>query len=148
MASQATVFVDTPLLLCADDVANPERRERARAWLSDLWQQRRGRTSTQVLNEYYVQVTRLFTPGLPQGDARAKLRRFQQWKPWQIDHQTVESAWGFEARFGLPYWDALMVAAALQSGCAYVLTEALPHGQQFEAVQAINPFITVITDLA
>ena len=30
----------------------------------------------------------------------------------QIDHQTVETAWGVEARFGLPYWDALIVAAA------------------------------------
>lgn len=147
MANLTTIFVDTPVLLCADDVANPERRDCARSWLSALWQQRRGRTSTQVLNEYYVQVTRHFTPGLPQGDARAKLRRFQQWKPWQIDHQTVESAWGFEARFGLAYWDALIVAAASQSGCAYVLTESLPHGEQYDAVRAVNPFITEIAEL-
>jgi predicted nucleic acid-binding protein len=148
MANLTTIFVDTPVLLCADDVANAERRDRARSWLSALWQQRRGRTSTQVLNEYYVQATRHFTPGLPQGDARAKLRRLQQWKPWQIDHQTVESAWGFEARFGLAYWDALIVAAASQSGCAYVLTESLPHGEQYDAVRAVNPFITEIAELA
>ncbi len=148
MASLLPIFVDTHILLCADDEANPERRERARSWLAALWQQRRGRTSTQVLSEYYVQATRLFTPGLPQGDARAKLRRFQQWKPWQIDHQTVESAWGFEARFGLAYWDALIIAAASQSGCSYVLTETLPHGQQYDAVESVNPFITEISDLS
>ena len=67
MASLLPIFVDTHILLCADDEANPERRERARSWLAALWQQRRGRTSTQVLSEYYVQATRLFTPGLPHG---------------------------------------------------------------------------------
>jgi predicted nucleic acid-binding protein len=92
-----------------------------------------------VLHEYYVQVTR--KPGLAQGDARAKVRRFQLWQPWQIDHQTVETAWGVEARFGLSYWDALIVAAAAQSGCTHLLSEDLRHGQQIDAVTIINPFL-------
>ena len=50
-----------------------------------LWQRRSGRLSTQVLSEYYVNATR--TLKLPQGDARAKVRRFQVWQPWQTDHQ-------------------------------------------------------------
>lgn len=100
-----------------------------------------------MLNEYYVSVTRHMRPGLAQGDARAKVRRFQLWQPWQIDHQTVEAAWGVEARFGLRYGDALIVAAAAQAGCAYVLSDDLPHGQRMDAVHIINPFLTDITEL-
>jgi predicted nucleic acid-binding protein len=147
MAEAPTVFVDTAVLICADDIANPTQREQARAWLAALWQSRRGRVSTQVLNEYYVTVTRVLRPGLPQGDARAKLRRFQLWQPWQIDHQTIESAWGVEARFALSYWDALIVAAAAQSGCSHVLSLHLAHGMHIDAVQVVNPFLATYASL-
>lgn len=132
-------FVDTAVLLAADDAHLPARQATARAWLQALWRSRSGRVSTQVLSEYYAIATRHY--GMPAGDARAKLRRYQLWKPWQIDHQTVETAWGVEARFGLPYWDALVVAAAAQSGARYVLSTDLAHGQQIDGVTAFNPFI-------
>ena len=89
------VFVDTTVLVCADDAADTQRRQRVRAWLAHLWATRMGRTSTQVLSEYYVCVTQRIQPGLAQGDARAKLRRYQQWQPWVTDHQTVESRFRF-----------------------------------------------------
>ncbi|MBX3632149.1 MAG: twitching motility protein PilT [Acidovorax sp. SCN 68-22] len=138
MPSGLIVFVDTNVLIYADDTRDAAKRLRAREWLLLLWQQRAGRLSTQVLNEYYVNVTRKL--GLAQGDARAKVRRFQLWQPWQIDHQTVETAWGVEARFGLSYWDSLIVAAAAQSGCTHLLSEDLQHGQQIDAVTILNPF--------
>ena len=139
MPSGSIVFVDTKVLIYADDTRDAEKQSRAREWLLMLWQQRSGRLSTQVLNEYYVNVTRKL--GLAQGDARAKVRRFQLWQPWQMDHQTVETAWGVEARFGLSYWDSLIVAAAAQSGCTHLLSEDLQHGQQIDAVTIINPFL-------
>lgn len=132
-------FVDTAVLLAADDAHDPARQVTARAWLQVLWQSRSGRVSTQVLSEYYVIATRHY--GMPAGDARAKLRRYQLWKPWQVDHQTVETAWGVEARFGLPYWDALVVAAAAQSGASHVLSTALTHLQQIDGVTVFNPFV-------
>ena len=139
MPSASIVFVDTNVLIYADDTRDAAKQLRAREWLLALWQQRCGRLSTQVLNEYYVNVTRKL--GLAQGDARAKVRRFQLWQPWQIDHQTVETAWGVEARFGLSYWDALIMAAAAQSGCTHLLSEDLQHGLQIDAVTIINPFL-------
>ena len=138
MPGALTVFVDTNVLLYADDARDAAKRERARAWLLALWQGRIGRLSTQVLNEFYVNARKV---GLGQGDARAKVRRFQLWQPWQIDHQTVETAWGVEARFGLNYWDALIVGAAAQSGCTHVLSEDLQHGQQIDAMTIVNPFL-------
>ena len=139
-ASGAIVFVDTGVLLAADDAFDPARQTQARAWLQALWLRRAGRVSTQVLNEYYVTTTQKFA--MPAGDARAKLRRFQLWQPWQIDHQTVETAWGVEARFGLRYWDALIVAAAAQSGANHVLSTALTHQQHIDGVTILDPFQT------
>jgi predicted nucleic acid-binding protein len=145
MAEPAIVFVDTHVMLRADDAGDRSAQERTREWLLALWRNRAGRVSTQVLSEYYVQASRQF--GLPMGDARAKVRRFQLWQPWQIDHRTVETAWGVEARFGLGYWDALVVAAAAQSGASHVLTEHLPHLQQIDAITAINPSMMTPKDL-
>jgi predicted nucleic acid-binding protein len=144
--SGAIVFVDTNVLLAADDAFDGARQARVRDWLQALWLRRAGRVSTQVLSAYYVGATQHFA--MPQGDARAKLRRYQLWQPWQIDHQTVETAWGVEARFGLPYWDALIVAAAAQSGASHVLSLDLPHGQQFDGVTIFSPLVATPTELA
>lgn len=144
--SGAIVFVDTNVLLTADDAFDATRQARVRDWLQALWQRRAGRVSTQVLNAYYVTATQHF--GMPQGDARAKLRRYQLWQPWQIDHQTVETAWGVEARFGLPYWDALIVAAAAQSGASHVLSLDLQHGQQIDGVTILSPVLAAPAALA
>ncbi|MFM1979443.1 MAG: hypothetical protein RLZ68_708 [Pseudomonadota bacterium] len=141
----AIVFVDTNVLLAADDSHDAARQTGIRHWLQALWQCRAGRVSTQVLNDYYVTATQHF--GLPLGDARAKLRRYQLWQPWQIDHQTVETAWGVEARFGLPYWDALMVAAAAQSGASHLLSLDLPHQQQIDGVNIVNPLLVMPAEL-
>ena len=144
--SGAIVFVDTNVLLAADDAFDATRQARVRGWLQALWARRAGRVSTQVLNAYYVGATQHFA--MPQGDARAKLRRYQLWQPWQIDHQTVETAWGVEARFGLPYWDALIVAAAAQSGASHVLSFDLQHGQQIDGVAILSPLQATPADVA
>lgn len=142
MPSGSIVFVDTNVLVYADDERDPAKHAKARDWVGRLWERRAGRISTQILNEYYVVVTRKLRPGLAPGDARAKVRRFQLWQPWQIDHQTVEAAWGVEARFGLHYWDALLLAAAAQTGCSFLLSEDMQPGRQIDGVRIVNPFST------
>ncbi len=143
--SPPIIFVDTHVLLAADDAFDRAQQARARAWLQVLWKDRTGRVSTQVLTDYYMTVTQKF--GMPAGDARAKLRRFQLWQPWQVDHRTMETAWGVEARFGLPYGDALMVACAAQSGAQHVLTPALEHNMQIDGVGIVNPYRIAPADL-
>jgi len=136
-----TVFVDTNVLLYAFDDQTPAKRDQARRWLEVCWQRRCGRVSTQVLNEFYANARRKFATAISAGDARAEVRRYQVWHPWQIDHPTVETAWAVESRYGLSYWDALMVAAAQQMGCVVFLTEDLQHNQQIDKLRIINPFL-------
>ena len=135
------VFVDANVLIYSEDGASPEKQARAIEWLRVLWDRRLGRVSTQVLSEFYVNVTRKARPPMPPGDARAEVRRYQRWQPWAVDHATVESAWSVESRFGFNYWDALIIAAAQAQGCRYLLSEDMQHGQHVDSIQIINPFL-------
>lgn len=137
----ADVFVDTAVLLHAVDDREPDRRDQARRWLAACWRQRCGRLSTQVLQEFYAQVRRRFDTALAAGDARAEVRRYQHWRPWVIDHPTVETAWAVESRYGLDFADALRVAAAQHQGCTLLLSDALPHDQHIDGVRIVNPFL-------
>lgn len=135
------VFVDTNVLLYSEDGADAVKQAQALAWLKELWLRRCGRLSTQVLGEFYVNATRKLKPAMPSGDARAEVRRYQRWHPWLIDQATVEAAWAVESRFKIGYWDALVVAAAQQQGCEWLLSEDLQHDQRFDAVRVVNPFL-------
>ena len=142
------VFVDTKVLISAEDGAEADKQHSALDWIERLWRARSGRLSTQVLNEFYVNVTRKLKPAMPQGDARARVRRYAAgWNPWQIDHATVETAWAMEARHGLQYWDCLVLAAAQHSGCTLLLSEDMQHEGRYGAVQVINPFLASIDEV-
>ena len=135
------VFLDTNVLLYGVDDRDVGKRDRARAWIAACWERRCGRISTQVLNEYYSNARRKFSSAIAAGDARAEVRRYQHWRPWVIDHPTVETAWAVESRYGLNYWDALMVAAAQQQACTFLLTEDMQHDQVIDKVRILNPFL-------
>ncbi len=136
----STIFVDTNVLLYCFDDHDIAKRDRAQRWIALCWEQRCGRLSTQVLNEFYSNARRKFSSAISAGDARAEVRRYQRWQPWPIDHATMETAWAVESRYGLNYWDALIVAAAQAQGCTWLLSEDLQHEQQIDSVRILNPF--------
>ena len=135
------VFVDTSVLLASEDGADAARQQRAVNWLDRLWTGRCGRLSTQVLIDFYDNATRLLQPPMPAGDARAEVRRYQRWSPWSSDHATLETAWAIESRFGFGYRDALVLAAAQQQSCRWLLSADLPHQRQVDGVTLLNPFL-------
>ena len=143
----ALVYIDANVLIYSEDLGTPAKQAVAKAWLEVLWSKRCGRVSTQTLNEFYVNATRKLKPPMPGGDARAEVRRYGLWEPWQIDQPTVESAWAVESRYGLHYWNCLVVASAQHLGCKYLLSEDMGHGQHYGSVQVINPFISDISIL-
>ena len=139
MPSDLIVFVDTNVLLYAQDPRDAVKQDAAVQWLSWCWRSQCGGVSTQVLNELYANLRRI-APTLDAEKARAIVRRYRGWKNWTVDDSTVDLAWLLQDRFALSYWDSLMVAAAQQMGGTYLLTEDLQHEQRFDNVQVINPF--------
>jgi predicted nucleic acid-binding protein len=136
----APVFVDTNVLVYARDASAADKHARARAWMAHLWQAERGRLSFQVLHEYYVVTTRKLTPALSRTEARAEVRTLLAWQPQPVNDDLLESAWDVEDRFGLSFWDALVVSAAQAAGCRYLLTEDLQHGQELDNLTVLSPF--------
>lgn len=136
----AEVFVDTNVLVYARDTTEPDKQERAAAWIERLWRRQTGRLSVQILQEYYVTVTDKLDPGLDAERARADVRALQAWQPLAIDADVLELAWSIQDRYGLSWWDAQVVAAAGRSGCALLLSEDLQHGQQIAGIEVVCPF--------
>jgi predicted nucleic acid-binding protein len=52
-----TTFVDTNVLIYAHDIDAGRKHDVAKAVLRDLWAERAGILSTQVLQEFYVNAT-------------------------------------------------------------------------------------------
>ena len=135
-----TVFVDTNVLVYARDRSEPEKQRRAAEWMANLWETGLGRLSYQVIQEYYVTLTSKLDPPRSTEDAREDVAALGAWSPVGIDHRTIEGAWDVQDRYGYSWWDALIVAAALQSGCRYLLTEDLQTGQVIDTMTIISPF--------
>ncbi len=138
----ALVFVDTNVLVCAVDGSERAKQPVAREWIERLWRTKRGRVSVQVLQEYYVTVTRKLSPGSDRGRARAQVRRLLTWEPLAPDAKTFDAAWKLEDRFGISWWDALIVAAAKAQGCDHLLSEDLSDRMEYDGVTVVDPFAT------
>ena len=136
----ALCFVDTNVLVYSRDTSEPDKQPRAHEWLTALWRHRCGRTSIQVLNEYYVTVTRKLKPGLSEEEAWKDINDLWAWQPATLDAHLMRRAHTANQRFSLSWWDALIVAAAQTSGCAYLLTEDLQDGQDLDGTHIVNPF--------
>ena len=138
----ATVLVDTGVLVLAEDTSAGALHTQTLACLDHLWRERTGRLSTQSLGEFYETVTcptRYRASAMPQGDARAAIRRYNSWTPWQNDAATLETAWALQARHTLAWSDCLALAAAQHSGCAALLSLHLPVGAHYGGVQVAHP---------
>lgn len=105
-----------------------------------LWANASGRLSTQILNEFYVVVTKKLSPGLPVDDARMDVRNLAAWHPLAVDTPLIEAAWSLQDATPLSFWDALVVAAANRLSCGHLLSEELQDGQRFGPTTVVNPF--------
>ncbi|MCL4845766.1 MAG: PIN domain-containing protein [Acidobacteria bacterium] len=132
-------FVDSNVLIYAHDVDAGRKRDVAKALLRDLWLARTGVLSTQVLHEFYVNVTRKIRTPVSKADARAVVGTYI---PWCVEPETgdVKEAFRIEDEAGISFWDALIVAAAARSGATRVLSEDLNPGQIIAGVTVVNPF--------
>ena len=135
-----TVFVDTNVLVYARDGSEPAKQAPAHAWVEHLWRSGAGRLSAQVLAEYYVTTTRKLRPGLAPNEARADIDDLRAWRPVAIDGNLLDAAWSLEDRYSLSFWDALIVAAAREADCGYLLTEDLQDGARYDGVVVVDPF--------
>lgn len=135
-----SVFVDTNVIIYARDLNAPQKMAAAQAWLRALAPSRSMTISRQVINEAYFNLAYRPRLKLAPGVARDFVRALEPFVRAPSNGQTLTDAWTIEDRYGLRFWDALLIASANAAGCGYFLSEDLNDGRVYGAVQAINPF--------
>lgn len=133
-------FVDTNVLVYAHDRGAGEKNARARELVKRLWRERIGVVSTQVLQELYVNVRRKASAPVSAPEARALVEDYLAWPLVVNDGATILQAVAIEERFGLSFWDALVVASAQEAGVEVLWSEDLNDGQAYGSVVVRNPF--------
>lgn len=132
-------FVDTNILMYAHDTSTGAKHERAKALVQELWRDRTGIVSTQVLQELSVNLRR--KAGRPL-DAKATREIVADYLTWQVivnGGESILEALDLEDRHRISFWDALVVQAAQASGAEVLYSEGLSHGQVYGSVRLINP---------
>ena len=133
-------FFDTNVLVYLFDADAPTKRKRARELLEKHGPAGEAVLSTQVLQEFYVTVTRKLGKPLPADDAETAVTTLAEMPLVGIDGAMILAAIGRSRRDRLSFWDALVVQAAITGGCASLLTEDMQHGRRVDSLLIVNPF--------
>ncbi len=136
----ADVFVDTNVFVYLFDGDAPAKQEKAREILEVAGRSGRLALSTQVLQEFYVTVTRKLGDPLSELEALDTVRRLSAFHVVQIDAPMVVDSIELSQRHQTSLWDGLIIQAALSAGCARLLTEDLQDGWVVKGLRVENPF--------
>ncbi len=133
-------FIDTNILVYANDLNAGRRHQIANDVMQACWTEGKGRLSIQVLNEFFVTVTRKLSPGMAPEKAWEQCVLLCAWNPIGLDVQVMEEGWRVHRRYQFSWWDSLIIAAALLSRCEVLYSEDLAAGQVIEGLRILNPF--------
>lgn len=134
------IFLDTNILVYAYDISSGKKHDTARNIVTDLWNSRAGAISVQVLQEFFVSITKKIPNPLDLKTASEIIRDFLLWEIIDNDGELMLAAMDIQAKYRYSFWDSLIVSAAVRSGASVLLTEDLKSGQIIDDVMIKNPF--------
>ena len=132
-------FFDTNVLIYADDKANPTKQSRAVDLVIEHRRSRTGVLSLQVLQEYFVTVTRKLQ--VEAALARRKIELLAEFDVATPDVSDVLAAIDLHRLHGFTFWDSLILQSAKQAGCKVLFTEDMQHTREIDGVRIVNPFL-------
>jgi len=133
-------FVDTNILLYAHDDSAGTKRDQARVLVEQLWESRDGCLSVQVLQEFFVNVTRKIAKPLSVETAKEIVADLSHWHMHVPAADDALGAIGIHQRAGISFWDSMIVHSAAEMGCTVLYSEDLNPGQDYSGVRVQNPF--------
>jgi predicted nucleic acid-binding protein len=136
----ARTFVDTNVLIYAHDVDAKAKHEIAKNVLRALWSDRSGVLSMQVLQEFYVNVTRKIATPVPKERARLVVNTYAIWCT-ETTPAEITAAFRIEDEARIGFWDALIVASASKCRAARIISEDLNAQQSIAGIRIENPFV-------
>ncbi|MCC7507700.1 MAG: PIN domain-containing protein [Saprospiraceae bacterium] len=132
------IFLDTNFLVYLQNSNEPEKQKHCRALIKHLASKSTIVLSTQVIQEFYVVMTRKM--GADPVLVKGLLQLFRQFEIVTIDLESISQAIDFSIIHQLSFWDALIVSAAQKANCSTLFTEDLNSGQIMAGIKIINPF--------
>ena len=132
-------FIDTNILVYAYDADAGMKHTKAREVLLDCWENESGCLSTQVLQEFYVTVTRKLAKKISPLEARAVIETYCAWPIFLPTADDILAASEIEERYGFSFWDSLIVVGAQKLGATNLASEDLQDGQEIGSLNIINP---------
>ncbi len=134
------VFLDTNIIIYAYDVSAGDKHEIARKIMVDLWDSGLGVISTQVLQEFFVNITQKIPKPLDKRLTKDILSDLLKWDVVVNDGESILDAVEILFKYGYSFWDSLIIEAAMRSGSEVLLSEDLTHGQKINGLTINNPF--------
>jgi|SRR5206468_7949814 len=134
-------FVDTNILMYAHDTTTGAKHDRARALVEELWRERSGVVSTQVLQELCVNLRRKSGRPLDTKAVRELVTDYLSWQVVVNGRESILQALDLEERHQISFWDALVIHAAHVSGAEVLYSEDLSNGEMYGSVRVVNPFV-------
>jgi predicted nucleic acid-binding protein len=134
----ARSFFDTNVLVYADDGGAPAKQRRAITLVADHRRAGTGVLSLQVLQEYFVTVTKKLS--LDSGTARRKVELLAEFDVVTPNIADILAAIDLHRLHGFSLWDALVLRAAKQAGCSVLFTEDMQAAREVDGVRIVNPF--------
>jgi predicted nucleic acid-binding protein len=139
-AEGARHFVDTNVLVYAHDRSAGPKQERARALVERLWNEGGACLSVQVLQEFFVTITRKVPHPLDPAAAESLVRELSTWNVFAPETGDVLAAIALHRKTGIAFWDAMILHSATELGCDVVWSEDLNAGQVYGGVTVRSPF--------
>ena len=133
-------FVDTNVLVYAHNNSAGPKYSDAQRLLEELWNSGAGILSTQVLQEFCINVRRKAEHPLSASEVRQTIEDYLSWEIVVNDGASVLEALEMEQRFQISFWDALILQAADSAGADVLHSEDLSTRQKSGSVKVINPF--------
>ncbi len=137
----ARSFFDTNVLVYADDKAVPAKQRRALELVAEHRRAGTGVVSLQVLQEYFVTVTRKL--GVDAQIVRRKVELLAEFDVAAPDVADILAAIDLHRLHGFSFWDALVLRAAKQSGCGVLLSEDFQESREIDGIRVVNPFLRI-----
>ena len=134
------IFVDTNVLVYLFDTSAPAKQHRIQRLFSSHEQPYV--LSTQVLQEFYVSVTRKLAVPLDPEKALRAVKNLSVLPVIQIDPLLILLAIKRSQAAPLSFWDALILESALIGGASLLYSEDFQDGQVFGNLRIMNPFTT------
>ena len=134
------IFLDTDIIVYAHDRSSGDKHADAREIMDYLWENRKGVISVQVLQEFFVCVTKKIFKPLLIKNARDILDYLSTWDVVANDKHITLKAIDIQERYQFSFWDSLIIQAAIQGQARIVLSEDLPGGQVVKDLKILNPF--------